>query len=161
MDRLLEFTGNHTLLVLALMISFFLVVFTELRRKAGGLINIVAGEVVKLINNDAIVIDLRSADAFSRGHIVSARNIPSDELDSRLASLQQFKSTALVTVCDAGITSTKAVNTLRAAGFESVFGLKGGMNGWSEAGLPVVTGKKTRAKAKGGKKKKEKKRKKG
>jgi len=148
MDRLLEFAGNNTLLVLALMISFFLVVFTELRRKAGGLVNIAAGDAVKLINNDAIVIDLRGAEAFGLGHIVSAKNIPADELDGRLASLQQYKSQPLVAVCDAGMSSTKAVNKLRAAGFESVFGLKGGMNGWREAGMPVVSGKKTKAKGK-------------
>ena len=76
MDRILEFTGNHTLLVLALMISFFLLVFTELRRKASGLVNIGAVDAVKLMNSDAVVIDLRSAEAHARGHIVGARNIP-------------------------------------------------------------------------------------
>lgn len=146
MDKLVEFTGNHTLLVLALMISFFVVVFTELRRKASGLVNVEAIEAVKLINNDAVVIDLRSADAFSRGHIVSAKNIPSDELDAKMASLESMKSKPIVAVCDAGVTSTKAVNTLRAAGFDSVFGIKGGISGWSQAGLPLVTGKKTKAK---------------
>ena len=40
MDKVLEFTGNHTLLVLALMISFFVVVFSEIRRKASGLVNV-------------------------------------------------------------------------------------------------------------------------
>jgi rhodanese-related sulfurtransferase len=146
MDKLLEFTSNNTLLVLALMISFFVVVFSELRRKAGGLVNVEAGEAVKLINNDAVVIDLRSADAFSKGHIVSARNIPSDELDAKMNSLEAIKSNPILAVCDAGVTSTKAVNTLRGAGFDSVFGLKGGMSGWTQAGLPVVTGKKTKAK---------------
>ena len=146
MDKLLEFTSNHMLLVLALMISFFVVVFTELRRKAGGLVNIEAAEVVKLVNNDALVIDLRGTEAFSRGHIVSAKNIPSDELDTKLNQLQRFKSKPIVAVCEAGVTSTKAIDTLRAAGFESVYGLRGGMTGWSQAGLPVVTGKKTRAK---------------
>ena len=146
MDKLLEFTGNHTLLVLALIISFFVLVFTELRRKASGMINVEANEAVKLINNDAVVIDLRSVDAFTKGHIVNARNIPSDELDSKMNNLEAMKSKPIVAVCDAGITSTKAVNTLRAAGFESVYGLKGGMTGWSQAGLPVVTGKKTKAK---------------
>ena len=145
MDKLLEFTSNNTLLVLALMISFFVVVFTELRRKAGGLVNVEAGEVVKLVNNDAVVIDLRGAEAFSRGHIVSAKNIPSDELDARLNQLQRFKSKPIIAVCEAGATSAKAIDTLRAAGFESVYGLKGGMAGWSQAGLPVVTGKKTKA----------------
>ena len=150
MDKILEFTGNHVLLVTALLVSFFLLVFSELRRKASGLINVEAGDAVKLINNDAVVIDIRSADAFSRGHIVNAKNIPSDELDARLDQLQKHKNTPIIAVCDNGITSTRAVNTLRGAGFESVYGLKGGMNGWSQSGLPVVTAKKT--KAKGGKK---------
>jgi len=99
-----------------------------------------------LINSDAIVIDLRNVDAFSKGHIVNARNIPSDELDAKMNNLEALKSKPIVAVCDAGVSSTKAVTTLRTAGFESAYGLKGGMVGWSEAGLPVVTGKKTKAK---------------
>ncbi|MDH3616218.1 MAG: rhodanese-like domain-containing protein [Gammaproteobacteria bacterium] len=147
MDKFLEFTSNHVLLVSALMISFFLLVFTELRRKASGLVNVEAGDVVKLINNDAVVIDIRSADAFARGHIVSAKNIPHDELDGKMEQLEQYKNTPIVAVCDAGVTTTQVVNKLRSAGFESVFGLKGGMSGWGQAGLPVVSGKKTRSKS--------------
>ena len=146
MDKLVEFAGNHTLLVSALMISFFVVAVTELRRKASGLVNIEAIEAVKLINNDAVVIDLRSVDAFSKGHIVNARNIPSDELEARMGNLEAVKSNPIVAVCDAGVSSTKAVATLRTAGFESAYGLKGGMAGWGQAGLPVVTGKKTKSK---------------
>ena len=155
MDKILEFTGNNTLLVLALIVSFFVVVFSELRRKASGLVNIDPIEAVKLINNDAIIIDLRSVDAFSKGHIVSAKNIPSDELEAKMNSLESMKSKPIVAVCAAGITSTKAVNTLRAAGFESVYGLKGGMGGWTQAGLPVVTGKQTKAKKQKSKKTKQ------
>ena len=147
MDKFFEFTGNHVLLVSALMISFFLLVFSELRRKASGLVNVEASDVVKLINNDAIVLDIRSADAFARGHIVNAKNIPNDELDAKLDQLERYKSTPVVAVCDAGVTTTGVVNKLRGAGFESVFGLKGGMSGWGQAGLPVVTGKKTRSKS--------------
>ena len=144
MDRILEFTGNNTWLVLALMISFFLLIFTELRRKASGMINIEPSDAVKLINNDAMVIDLRSAEAYSRGHIVGARSIPADELGAKMETLD--KSKPIVTVCDAGISSTRAVNQLRTAGFESAYGLKGGMNNWSQAGMPVVSGKKTKPK---------------
>ncbi len=147
MDKILEFTSNHVLLVSALLISFFLVVFSELRRKASGLINVEAGDAVKLINNDAVVVDIRSAESYARGHIVNARNIPGDELDARLGQLEKFKKKPIIAVCDNGITSTRAVNTLRGAGFESVYGLKGGMNGWGQSGLPVVTGKKTRSKS--------------
>jgi len=154
MDRFLEFTSNHVLLVSALLISFFILVFSELRRKAGGLINVETGEAVRLINNDGIVIDIRSSDAFARGHIVNAKNIPSDEMDGKISQIDKFKAKPIVAVCDNGITSTKVVTTLRNAGFESVYNLKGGMNGWTQAGLPVVTGKKTRSKANKQKKKK-------
>ena len=148
MDRIVEFVGEHLLLSAALVVSFFLLIFSELRRKASGLINIEPADAVKLINNDALVVDIRSADAYGRGHIVNARNIPADELDSKLASLEQYKSKPVITVCDAGISSTRFVNKLRQSGFESAYGLKGGMSGWSQAGLPVVTGKKTKSKGK-------------
>jgi len=146
MDRILEFTGNHLMLASALMISFFVLVFSELRRKASGLVAIGASEAVALINNDAAVVDLRSAEAYSSGHIVNAKNIPFDELEAKKGSLSTNKP--LLAVCDAGINSTKAVAALRQSGFESAYGLKGGMNAWSQAGLPVVTGKKTKSKGK-------------
>ena len=146
MDRFLEFAGNNTLLVFALVTSFLLVVFSELRRKAAGVTAVEPVDAVRLINNDAIVIDLRSSEAFSRGHIVSSRNIPMDELEARIDKLASLKSKPVITVCDAGTASTKAVATLSKSGFESVYRLKGGMNAWSQAGLPVVTGKKTKSK---------------
>ncbi len=146
MEKLVEFAGNNMWLVLALMISFFMVIFSELRRKASGMVNVDAVHAVKLINNDAIVIDLRSADAYSQGHIVGARNIPADELEAKIEGLAGMKDKPVVTVCEAGITSTKAVATLKTAGFESAFGVKGGMAGWKEAGLPIVGGKKTKSK---------------
>jgi rhodanese-related sulfurtransferase len=105
-------------------------------------------EAVKLINNDAMVLDLRSAESFSRGHIAGARNVPMDELDGHMEKLAKFRSKPVVAVCDAGITSSKAVNALRNSGFDSVYNLKGGMNAWGQAGLPVVSGKKTRSKTK-------------
>ena len=152
MEQYLEFVANNTILVVALLASFFLVVFTEIRRKASGLINVEPGQAVGLINKDAAVIDLRSTEAFGRGHIVGAKNIPLDQLDSKLDKLD--RSTPVVAVCDAGMSSAKAVEKLRKAGFESAWGIKGGMAAWNQEGLPVVTGKKTRAKGKGGKAKK-------
>ena len=146
MDRLLEFAGNHALLVFALVTSFMLVIFTELRRKATGMLAVAPTDAVKLINNDAVVLDLRSTESFSRGHIVGARSVPMDELDAHLEKLAKYRNKPVVAVCDAGVTSTNAVNTLRNSGFESVYNLKGGMNAWGQAGLPVVSGKKTKSK---------------
>ena len=146
MDRILEFTGEHALLVSFLLISFFVLVFSEIRRKATGMVSVDPGTAVGLINNDGVVIDLRSAEAFARGHIVNARNIPYDEFDAGSGKLDRWKNKPIIAVCEAGITSNKAVDALRKSGFESIYGLKGGMSAWGQAGLPVVTGKKTKSK---------------
>jgi rhodanese-related sulfurtransferase len=147
MDRYLEFAANHTVLVAALLFSFFLLVFSEIRRKASGLVNVEPQDAVKLINNDAVVLDLRSPEAFAKGHIVNARNIPFDDLDPSSEKISGLHKKPIIAVCDSGMVSTRAVTKLRKSGFESVYGLKGGIAGWTQASLPLVTGKKTRRKS--------------
>ncbi len=146
MDRILEFAGAHTLLVFGLLTSFLLVVFSEIRRKASNLMSVESADAVKLINNDATVIDLRNQESYARGHIVNAKNVPLDELSAKLDNLASLKDKPVLAVCEMGVSSTKAVTTLKQAGFESVYNLKGGMNGWTQAGLPVVAAKKTKSK---------------
>lgn len=146
MDQILEFTGNNTVLVVLLMISLFVLVFSELRRKASGLVAVDPIAAVALINNDGVVLDLRSNESFARGHIVNARNVPYDELEAHKTKLEKFKNKPIVAVCDAGITSNRAVAALRESGFASAYGLKGGMTAWGQAGMPVVTAKKTKSK---------------
>lgn len=148
MDTYLEFAANHTLLVGALLFSFFLVIFTELRRQAQGITNIEPQDAVKLINADAVVLDLRSSEAFARGHIVNAKNIPSDDLTANQDKYKKYKSRPILAVCDAGVASSRAVDTLRKSGLENIYGLKGGIAAWTQANLPLVTAKKTKSKTK-------------
>ena len=143
MDTYLEFTSNHPLLVTALMVSFLAVIFYELRSKARDIANLPQA-AVSLINADAVVIDLRSPEAFAHGHIVNAKNFPYADLDANQEKIARFKSKPILAVCDAGINSTRAMETLRKAGIESVYGLKGGIAAWKQANLPLVTAKKTR-----------------
>jgi len=149
MDQILEFTSNNIVLVALLLISFFVLVFSELRRKAAGMVAVDPTAAVALINNDGVVVDLRGKEAFERGHIVNAKNIPYDELEAGQVRLEQYKNKPVVAVCDAGMTSTRAVSALRESGFVSAYTLKGGMNSWTQAGLPVVTGKRTGGKKAG------------
>ena len=146
METYLEFSANHPILVTLLMASLFLVIFTELRRKSRGVITVEPADAVKLINADATIIDLRSNEAFARGHIVDAKNIPSDELSAHQDKIRSNDGRAVLAVCDAGMVSTKAVDSLRKSGMDNVYGLKGGIAAWTQANLPLVTSKKTKAK---------------
>jgi len=146
MDTYLEFAGNHPLLVSALLFSFFVLIFTELQRNARGLVNVEPQDAVRLINSDAVVIDLRSPEAFARGHIVNAKNMPYEDLPANTDKIAKYAKKAIVAVCDAGVTASKVVDSLRKTGLENVYGLKGGINAWTQANLPLVTGKKTKKK---------------
>ena len=59
---------------------------------------------------------------------------------------KKFKTRPILAVCETGMTSSRAVDTLRKAGLESVYGLKGGIAAWTQANLPLVTTKKTKTK---------------
>jgi rhodanese-related sulfurtransferase len=147
MEQYLEFTANHPLLVGGLVLSFLLVIFSELRRKLRGAMSLDPQQAVKLINADAVVIDLRSQEAFARGHIVNSKNIPFDDLAANSDVIGKFGNRPIVAVCDAGMTSTRAVDKLRKSGLENVFGLRGGIAAWTQASLPLVTSKKTKKKS--------------
>ena len=82
-----------------------------------------------------------------RGHIVGAKNIPYDELDEGMSKLERFKSKPIVAVCDAGMTSSRVVASLRKGGLVNVYGLKGGITAWSQASLPLVSARKTKSKS--------------
>lgn len=152
MDRFFEFANNHTLLVAALFGSFFLAIFSELRRKAQGLINLDAQSSVGLINQGAAIIDLRSQEAFSRGHIVNARNVPMADLEARRDLIEKLKGNPILFVCEHGNTSVRAAQSLRKEGFDAVFSLKSGLSAWSQAGLPLVTASKKGKKSQKGQK---------
>lgn len=139
MGQILEFANNHTLLALAVVVSALAVIFYELRLKAQGVTNVPASMAVQLINKGATVVDVRKPDAYSAGHIVNARNVPLDELQSNPEkSLKKSAKKIYLTVCDNGIASGRAANALRKAGFENVFSVQGGLAAWRADNLPVV-----------------------
>ncbi len=97
-------------------------------------------QAVLLINKlDAKVIDVRSKDEFKKGHIVDAINLPlADIKNNKISTLEKFKASPIIMVCNAGMTSAQAAQLMVKAGFESVYNLKGGMGEWQQNNLPVV-----------------------
>lgn len=138
MAQLVDFAENNTLIVLGLFASWCLVMVYELRLKKQNLTNVGALDAVRLINKGAMIIDVRSPDAFETGHIVNARHVALADVDSNKGIAKKQKNKTLLTVCDDGSTSGKAANILRDAGFENTFSLKGGLRSWQAENLPLV-----------------------
>jgi len=96
-------------------------------------------QVTQLINRGkTLVLDVRSADEFAASHLRDAKNIPLADLSNRIGELEKSKTRTVVVVCQSGARSDKAVRQLKAAGFEDVLSLEGGINAWTAAGLPVT-----------------------
>jgi rhodanese-related sulfurtransferase len=84
-----------------------------------------------------IVLDARTPEAYAKGHVPGAINLPYRTIDtSSTASLPRDK--VIVTYCDGVFcnASTKAAAKLTALGFK-VKEMLDGMNGWKKEGYPV------------------------
>jgi rhodanese-related sulfurtransferase len=139
MGQLAEFVANHPLLALGVLVSLTAVIVYELRLRTQGLHQLSASDAVRLINKGATIIDVRNTEAFSAGHIVNARNVPLDTIETDPGgAVEKAKNRPLLTVCDNGASSAKAAGTLRRAGYEIVFSLRGGLASWRGENLPLV-----------------------
>ena len=74
----------------------------------------------ELMNNGAIILDVRSKGEYSCGHINGSINIAVDQLESNLHKLKD-KKTTIITCCASGMRSATAKNILENNGFQSVF----------------------------------------
>ncbi len=136
MQQLVEFAGNHLVLVGALTITGTLLLFTLFRDNKG---SIIPNDATTLINRkDAVVVDVRSQADFNKGHIINAINIPSNGFADQLNVLEKHKEKPIIIYCASGATSSQACNTLRKAGFEQVYNLSGGLMAWLNASLPTT-----------------------
>ncbi|MCW9079334.1 MAG: rhodanese-like domain-containing protein [Gammaproteobacteria bacterium] len=136
-QQLLEFAGNHTLLVAAFMAVLTALIW-NLVTDPGGKNAVDPLTATAMINHDdAIVLDVRSMAEFKDGHIVNAINIPLNGLGNNVKQIEKHRDKPIVTVCRSGSRSGSACAILRKHGFENVKNLRGGMLAWENSSLPV------------------------
>lgn len=105
----------------------------------GGGNNVSVHEATLLINRqDALVVDVRETAEWSTGHIQNSRHIALGHLGKHLSEIDKFKEKPIIVVCARGNRSSSACGVLKRAGFQQIYNLTGGVNAWSEAGLPMV-----------------------
>lgn len=145
MQRLLEFTQHHYLLSGGALLAAVAVILYELRARAQSFAALSAMQAVRLMNQGAILLDVRGKEAFEAGHIGDAQNVPAADLEGRADSLKKWRDKAVIAYCDSGISSAAAVRTLGKLGFTQVFNLEGGLNAWVKDNLPLTKGGSGRA----------------
>lgn len=139
---LIAFLGRHPMLSLGLAGLTLALLYTEASRFWQGFKVLKPGELTALVNRDnALVVDIRALNDFQQGHISGSKNVLMSQFDPESKQLASAKSLPVVVVCKTGMTATGAAKRLVKAGFEQVYVLDGGIEGWRSAGLPTVKGR--------------------
>ncbi len=139
MNQIIEFSGNHPLLVGGFIALLIMLIINEVRQRALGIGNISPAEVIGLINGkNALLLDVREDKEYRAGHLIDSVHIPLSKLASRLSELKGGKDRPVVAYCRSGSRSMTACSTLKNNGFESVHNLAGGILAWQNAKLPVT-----------------------
>jgi rhodanese-related sulfurtransferase len=149
MQRLFEFIGHHPYLASGAVAAAVLVAFYEIRERVQAFAALSAMQAVRLMNQGALVIDLRAKESYDAGHIGDARNVPVAELESRADGLKKWRDKNVITYCDSGVNGASGARTLMKLGFTKVFNLQGGLNAWVKDNMPLA---KTAPGGKGGSK---------
>ena len=137
MDRLLEYITHHPWYAAGAAVAALLVIVYELRTRNENVSAVSPQDVVRLMNQGALVIDLRPADAFASGHVVGAKQMSGEQILKAGDTLKKQKEKVLVVYDDTGSLGAAAVRQLAAQGFTKAFNLRGGITAWRAENLPL------------------------
>ncbi len=138
MDKLLEYVTHHPLLVggTAALVVAVLVYELSLARNAGQAVG--PQDAVRLLNQGALLLDVRSKAEFDSGHVIDARHVPQEDIAASAENLKKYREKVVIACCETGMRSSAAARVLKAQGFTKVVNLRGGLAAWRADNLPLV-----------------------
>lgn len=136
MQELRTFVTQHLNLSIATALVIILLIVVEIIRAQRNVVQLNPLEATQLINHEkAIIIDLRSQEAYKTGHLLDAISMSHANFNEKL--LEKYKNKPLLFICAQGIESQKFAARFRKQGYNA-YTLSGGMKAWIDAGMPIV-----------------------
>ena len=142
MERLFEYANHHPWLAGALVLVSILVIIYEMRVQSETKASVSPQDMVRLMNQGALLIDLRPLEQYSAGHVGGARQMSGEQILQAGDTLKKYKEKAVVVYDDTVSLSASAVRQLAAQGFTKAFNLRGGLAAWRTENLPLTRGEK-------------------
>ena len=137
MDRLLEYLSHHPWLGTATAVVAALVVVYEMRARSESLHSVSPQELIRLMNQGALLLDLRSPEQYQAGHLAGARQMSGEQILKAADTLKKHREKAVVVYDDTGSLGLSAVRQLLAQGFTRAVALRGGLAAWRADNLPL------------------------
>jgi len=140
MEQFTAFLMEHSMLSAAWVGIFVAIIVVTIKMKLSPIKQLNPQELTFAMNReDGLVLDIRPEKEYRKSHILDAKHISAEKMKNNdFAALEKHKDKPIIVVCAAGMTAAKVADQLLKAGFSKASLLKGGMNAWLGAGLPVT-----------------------
>lgn len=93
-------------------------------------------------NQNAVLIDVRTAAEFKQQHIASAYSLPLDQLKQHIEQLTLNENQPVILQCQKGARGAMAYQMLSDSGLQ-LHNMTGGLDAWVSAELPTIGGNET------------------
>ena len=77
-------------------------------------------DVKGIIENGAVIVDVRTPGEFAGGHVKGSVNIPLDKIQNNITKIKNYRKPVVV-CCASGMRSSNAKRILKGAGVEEVY----------------------------------------
>jgi rhodanese-related sulfurtransferase len=134
----MEFIQDNLLLVIAAVASGSLLLWSFFGNRVSGINEVNTLEATRLMNEEALLLDVREDNEWAVGRLPNARHIRLGELSKRLSELEKFKDMPIVVYCRSGNRSARACALLKKSGYSNANNLAGGIMAWEQANLPIT-----------------------
>lgn len=134
----MEFVQDNLLLVIAAGASGAMLLWSFFGNRVSGISEVNTMEATRLMNEEALLLDVRDDNEWATGRLPNARHIRLAELSKRLSELEKYKDKPIVVYCRSGHRSARACALLKKSGFANPNNLVGGIMAWQQANLPVT-----------------------
>jgi len=138
-EQLIEFAGNHTMLVAGFAAVVLLLIWTEISRHTRGYAELTPSQAVQKMNQGkTAIVDISTAADFSKGHLAGAKHIALSRFSKQDPEIEKLKSGPVLVVCKNGQTAHQAAAKLVKLGAPDVAVLKGGTTQWRSDQYPLA-----------------------
>jgi len=138
-EQLIEFAGNHGLLVAGFVGVLLLLVWTEISRRTRGYSELTPLQAVQKINDgNTSIVDISPAAEFSKGHLAGAKHFAMSKISDTDPAIAKMKDGPVLVVCKNGQTAHTAAAKLVKLGATDVAVLKGGTTQWVADSYPLA-----------------------
>jgi len=139
MGQLIEFAGNHGMLVAGFAAIVLLLIWTEISKHTRGYAEITPLQAVQKINQgNTSIVDISAAADFTKGHLAGAHNITLSRIVETDPDIAKMKSGPMLVVCKNGQSAHTAAAKLVKLGANDVAILKGGITQWVSDQYPLA-----------------------